>query len=129
VGIAISGMIIHIDLPIKFDHLLGSQIPDSILDRIEDDPLHIYSLNQDLRQYIPPLVETYADTLRWVFLIFVPLSALSVVVVVFLPEYKLDRSLDGEPIKRDISSCHPLHIMSVFRRLCGIKPQTISPAA
>lgn len=117
-----SGMIMHIDLPIKFDSMLGSAIPDSILDQVEDDPLHIYELGGDsASKYIPVLVEAYAGTLHWVFFFFVPLSALAVVVVVFLPEYSLDRSHDGEPVKRDYSSCHPRSLVRMWHQICREK--------
>lgn len=112
VGIAVSGCIVHINLPAHFDTQLGFLIPDLTLDQIEEDPLLIYTLAPEYKQFTPVLVDAYSQTFRLIFLLFIPISGLAALLVIFLPEYKLDRDSNGEPIKRQTMMADPI---SAFR--------------
>ena len=116
-------MIIQIELPRKFDNKLGAFIPDSILDGIQDDPLQVYHLGEAHQPFLPILIEQYASTLHLVFLIFVPFSVLSVLVVALLPEYSLDRDEHGEPVRKSGSLYGAPLAVKLWRRNRGSRPR------
>ena len=117
-GLAISGALKHTSMPRQFNYALTSQFPDETIDRFEDDPL---SIAQAFPDPMDPLrikaVNAYAESLRIVFLVFIPISALAFLVSIILPEYRLDRDEEGEPVrKRGIGSAIVEKFHAVSRR-------------
>ena len=107
VGIAVSGAVLHASLSSKLGTSLSSLVPHETIQQIQEHPLSLYELPSDL---VPSAVAGYVDALRLVFLIFIPMSALALLATFVLPEYSLDRDMQGEPVRHEMSSAHPYQL-------------------
>lgn len=71
--------------------------------------------------YIAPAKSAYVRSLSLVYLVFVPVSIVALLCALLLPEYTLERSTDGHPVRQI-----PLHV-SVLRLLTPKTDVTCGP--
>lgn len=97
-GIAFSGIIIHV----RFPTTLNEELPERFTGQIQgvvDDPLSIRHLSNNLGEHANKIVELYARVLRKTFLVYIVLGAFALIVAILLHEYSLQRGKDGEPVR------------------------------
>ena len=99
VGIAISALIVHTRLPNYFDTSMAGRVDDQTLDGLQADPLSLQHISSDLGGNTSILISMYCKVLRQTYLIYVPITALALILSLSLTEYSLERSQDGEPRK------------------------------
>ncbi|KAL9938777.1 hypothetical protein V8E36_002496 [Tilletia maclaganii] len=99
-GIALSNCILYSTLPSLLESSAGDQIPPDTLIRLIDAPLEIYELPAQYADAITRIVDSYVRALSIVFLVFIPISVFSFLLWFVVPEYKLTRSAEGEPVRK-----------------------------
>lgn len=97
-GIAFSGIIIHVRFPASLERELPPNISGQAKSAV-DDPLSIRHLSEKIGGDADKVVELYARVLRETFLVYIPLGAIALLIAIFLHEYSLQRGKNGEPIR------------------------------
>lgn len=98
-GIAMSGIIIHIRFPSYMRTELNGIMEADEMGQVQHDPLSIHHMGEKLGPHVDKVVELYSRALGETYLVYIPLSALVFLVTIVLHEYSLQRTAEGEPVR------------------------------
>lgn len=87
----------------------------SLLAEISDDILDVYHFPPIAQPPQSTIIAACVDTIRLIFLIFIPISAVCFLTSLILPEFELNRQTDGTPTRKPSS----LNVLRLIRRLRG----------